>query len=56
MNTPQQQEPTTLLQGKPWVPPDQTDVQKTWRKFGWRPTHPPQNDDAYEHPQQTKGD
>ena len=29
--------PQTLLQGKPWVPSNQTDVQATWRKFGWVP-------------------
>lgn len=28
----------TLLQGKPWTPSDKTDVQKTWRAHGWKPT------------------
>ena len=34
------QQPQTLLQGKPWVNSKHTDVQATWRKFGWTPTHP----------------
>lgn len=32
--------PQTLLQGKPWTPSHQTDVQKTWRQFGWAPSYP----------------
>lgn len=28
---------TTLLTGKPWVHSTQTDVQATWRRFGWVP-------------------
>ena len=27
----------SLLDGREWVPSSQTDVTKTWRKFGWRP-------------------
>lgn len=30
----------TLLQGKPWTPHGQTNVQETWKKFGWTPTNP----------------
>ena len=26
-----------LLEGREWVPANNTDVQKTWRKFGWKP-------------------
>lgn len=29
--------PTSLLTGMPWVSADRTDVQRTWRKFGWVP-------------------
>jgi hypothetical protein len=36
----------TLLQGKPYN--HRTDVQETWKKFGWTPPKVPQ-------PQQTKG-
>jgi len=39
-NTTTKPEPATLLQGKPWVHSSHTDVQKTWRKFGWQPAHP----------------
>ena len=28
----------TLLQGKPWIPPEKTDVKETWRQHGWKPT------------------
>lgn len=28
----------TLLQGRNYVPAAGTDVQATWRKFGWKPT------------------
>jgi hypothetical protein len=31
-------QPTTLLQGKPWIPSCATDVQATWREHGWKPT------------------
>ena len=27
----------SLLDGREWVPSTQTDVTRTWRKFGWRP-------------------
>ena len=27
----------SLLEGREWVPSTQTDVTRTWRKFGWRP-------------------
>ena len=37
-NAPRRTEPTqSLLQGKPWTPPPATNVQDTWRKFGWLP-------------------
>jgi hypothetical protein len=26
-----------LLEGREWIPAAQTDVTRTWRKFGWRP-------------------
>jgi hypothetical protein len=26
-----------LLEGREWVPANNTDVTRTWRKFGWRP-------------------
>ena len=26
-----------LLDGREWTPSSQTDVTKTWRRFGWRP-------------------
>ena len=35
-----EQQTQTLLQGMPWVPSTQTDVQETWRKFGWAPINP----------------
>jgi hypothetical protein len=28
----------TLLQGKPWTPSGDTNVQKTWRAHGWKPS------------------
>ena len=28
---------TGLLDGREWVPSSQTDVTRTWRKFGWKP-------------------
>ena len=28
----------SLLKGKPWTPPADTDVQRTWRAFGWTPS------------------
>jgi hypothetical protein len=28
---------TGLLDGREWTPSSQTDVTKTWRRFGWRP-------------------
>jgi hypothetical protein len=41
----------TLLQGKPWIPPEKTDVRQTWRQFGWKPTkrepNRPQDMDDY---------
>ena len=42
----------TLLQGKPWIPPEKTDVQQTLRQHGWKPRnekprHPRQNVDDY---------
>lgn len=27
----------SLLDGREWVPSTQTDVTKTWRRFGWKP-------------------
>ena len=27
----------SLLDGREWVPSTQTDVTRTWRRFGWRP-------------------
>lgn len=27
----------SLLDGREWVPSSQTDVTKTWRRFGWKP-------------------
>jgi len=27
----------SLLDGLPWIKPINTDVTKTWRKFGWKP-------------------
>lgn len=27
----------SLFEGREWVPSTQTDVTRTWRKFGWRP-------------------
>lgn len=27
----------SLLDGREWVPSSQTDVTRTWRRFGWRP-------------------
>lgn len=44
----------TLLQGRPWIPSAQTNVQETWRKFGWSPTHP-QPAPGSEVPYQLKG-
>ena len=35
-----EQQTQTLLQGMPWVPSTQTDVQETWRKHGWAPINP----------------
>jgi hypothetical protein len=29
-----------LLDGMPWKPPGETDVQDTWRRFGWKPGKP----------------
>lgn len=29
--------PCSLLTGMPWVAADRTDVQRTWRKYGWIP-------------------
>jgi len=26
-----------LLEGREWVPANNTDVTRTWRRFGWRP-------------------
>jgi hypothetical protein len=31
------QEPTTLLEGKPYTPARDTNVSDTWRRFGWVP-------------------
>ena len=28
---------TGLLDGREWTPASQTDVTRTWRRFGWRP-------------------
>ena len=28
---------TGLLDGREWTPANQTDVTRTWRRFGWRP-------------------
>lgn len=30
----------SLLQGMPWTPHDQTNVQETWRRHGWTPSKP----------------
>lgn len=30
-------QPKTLLQGKPLIPSDSTDVQATWKAHGWKP-------------------
>ena len=27
----------TLFEGREWIPANNTDVTRTWRKFGWRP-------------------
>ena len=27
----------SLLDGREWVPSTQTDVTRTWRRFGWKP-------------------
>lgn len=29
-----------LLHGRPWTPSSQTNVQETWKRFGWQPVHP----------------
>ena len=34
----QTQQPATLLQGKPYN--KQTNVQETWKQFGWQPVNP----------------
>jgi hypothetical protein len=26
-----------LFEGREWIPANNTDVTRTWRKFGWRP-------------------
>jgi hypothetical protein len=26
-----------LLEGREWIPANNTDVTRTWRRFGWRP-------------------
>jgi hypothetical protein len=31
---------TTLLTGKEYVPASRTNIQDTWRKYGWKPLHP----------------
>lgn len=31
---------THLLYGHPWTPSSQTNVQETWKRFGWQPIHP----------------
>ena len=28
---------TGLLEGREWTPANQTDVTRTWRRFGWKP-------------------
>jgi hypothetical protein len=30
----------TLLAGKEYTPSNRTNIQDTWRRFGWRPLHP----------------
>lgn len=32
-----QKTPSSLLQGMPWTPHDETDVRDRWRKYGWKP-------------------
>ena len=27
----------TLFEGREWIPANNTDVTRTWRRFGWRP-------------------
>lgn len=36
----QHKDATHLLYGHPWVHSLQTNVQETWRRFGWQPVHP----------------
>lgn len=42
----------TLLEGKKWIPSNETDVMATWKKFGFTPPsqakHPPQDVDDYD--------
>lgn len=34
---------TSLLEGKPYTRHEHTDVQKTWRRFGWTPIYEKEN-------------
>lgn len=36
----QHKDGTHLLHGLPWTPSSQTNVQETWKRFGWQPVHP----------------
>lgn len=36
-NVRRSEDAVTLLDGKPYIPSTHTDVQRTWRKYGWTP-------------------